>query len=136
MACLDTCALIDLADQGTHDAFLAISDRIRQLQAAGETLVTTRLTVAEIWVGIERSRDREKEMEAAKAALRHLQILEFDALAAEVFGQMKAHLLNRGQPRGDMDTLIAAVAKANGHAVVTRNNRHFEGIPGLAVLTY
>jgi predicted nucleic acid-binding protein len=36
----------------------------------------------------------------------------------------------------DMDVLIAAVALVHGERIVTRNTRHFEAIPGLAVESY
>lgn len=45
-------------------------------------------------------------------------------------------MLDQGTPAGEMDTLIAAVALAQGEALVTRNARHFEGIAGLTVLGY
>jgi len=35
-----------------------------------------------------------------------------------------------------MDLVIASVALANGHSVVTRNIRHFAGLPGLVVHSY
>jgi predicted nucleic acid-binding protein len=37
---------------------------------------------------------------------------------------------------GDMDVLIAAVAMANGHILVTRNINHFAQIPGLGLDSY
>jgi predicted nucleic acid-binding protein len=35
-----------------------------------------------------------------------------------------------------MDVLIASVVLVHGERIVTRNTRHFEGIPALAVESY
>lgn len=63
-------------------------------------------------------------------------ILEFDDAAARVFGRITAYLQTQGTPRGDMDVLIASVAVVHGERIVTRNTKHFEGLPGLLVETY
>jgi tRNA(fMet)-specific endonuclease VapC len=36
-----------------------------------------------------------------------------------------------GKPTGEIDAMIAAVARSRGDIVVTDNTRHFENIPGL-----
>jgi len=65
-----------------------------------------------------------------------LTILDFDEASARVFGRLTAELYARGTPRGDMDTLIASVVLVHGDRLVTRNAKHFEGIPALVVETY
>jgi predicted nucleic acid-binding protein len=136
MACLDTCAVIDLAGGGGSALLHSIRQLLAELRDAGEDLVTTRFNVAELQVGIERSRDRTREAGVVADALSALAILEFDAATAEDFGRLKAYFLDRGTPRSDMDLLIASVARVNSQSIVTRNSRHFDGIPGLTVLTY
>jgi tRNA(fMet)-specific endonuclease VapC len=92
-------------------------------------------TVAELWVGVERTRDRSREVGAVEAMLAPLIILDFDESLARVFGRITAHLYARGTPRGDMDVLIASVVLVHGDRLVTRNTRHFVGIPDLLVET-
>jgi predicted nucleic acid-binding protein len=44
--------------------------------------------------------------------------------------------LASGPSIGDHDLWIAALALQHGHAVVSRNERHFRRVPGLAFLSY
>ena len=136
MACLDTSALIDLSGRDGAAPRKRIRDTLRALLQDGEQLVTTRFNVAELWVGVARSQDPEAEREKIETLLSPLPVLEFDARCAEVFGYTLAHLQERGLPIGDMDTLIASVSLVSGHGVITRNEKHFERIPGLTVVTY
>lgn len=55
-------------------------------------------------------------------------ILPFDESAALVWARLMADGKARGRPRSALDTIIAAVAEANGCLVVTDNERDFEGI--------
>lgn len=75
-------------------------------------------------------------MQAVDIVLSPLVVLDFDESAAMTFGRITAYLQARGAPRGDMDVLIASVALVHGEQIVTRNTKHFEGIPGLIVETY
>jgi tRNA(fMet)-specific endonuclease VapC len=98
--------------------------------------MTTRFNVAELWVGVERTREREKELVAVETLLQPLTVLDFDESSARVFGRITAHLYAQGSPRGDMDVLIASVVLVHGDRLVTRNTRHFAGIPELIVESY
>lgn len=136
MACLDTSLLIDAAGGGGKRLKARARSKAAALLAAGEVLTTTRFNVAELWVGVERSRDREAERRAVEAIVTPLTVLDFDESSARVFGRITAHLRALGFPRGDMDVLIASVALVHGEVMVTRNPTHFEGVPGLGVDVY
>lgn len=136
MACLDTAILIDAAGRGGNQLRARAREKLARLVDEGEVLTTTRFTVAELWVGIERAEDREAEIQAVGRMLRPLIVLDFDEISARVFGRVTARLQAQGTPRGDMDVLIAAVALVHGERIVTRNRRHFEAIPGLVVESY
>jgi tRNA(fMet)-specific endonuclease VapC len=103
---------------------------------AGEILTTTRFTIAELWVGVERAQDWQGELVAVETMIEPLAVLDFDESSARVFGRITAQLYAEGSPRGDMDILIASVVLVHGGRLVTRNPRHFAGIPGLDVETY
>lgn len=136
MACLDTSALIDAAGRTGHPRRLLVRGLLAQLLATGQRLVTTRVCAAELWVGVERAQDRQRELNKVTALLSEFEVLELDDRSARLFGKNQAYLFDHGTPVGDMDVLIASIATANAEALVTRNPAHFERIPGLDVLSY
>jgi len=136
VACLDTTFLIDLSRRHSGRRARA-RNKLRNLAAKGERLSTTRFSVAEMYVGVFRARDREREREAVSTVLAGLDILEFDAASARAFGNLTARLQELGRPAGDMDVLIAATALSAGETkLVTRNPTHYGDIPGVAVEGY
>jgi len=135
VACLDTTLLVDLARPEGKWKRRALQ-KLRQVVDRGERLVTTRFNLAELYVGVERSDDPERDERAVQAVVGDLGVLDFDDRAARLFGQITAYLQKTGRPTGDMDVLIAATSMAAGHWLVTRNASHFENIPDFAVETY
>jgi tRNA(fMet)-specific endonuclease VapC len=136
MACLDTSFLLDVAGRGGRQLKARARAKLAALVEQGEVLTTTRFTVAELWIGVERSKDRQSELAAVEAMLEPLSILEFDESSARVFGRLTAHLQSLGTPCGDLDVLIASVVLVHGDWLVTQNVKHFAGMPELAVETY
>jgi tRNA(fMet)-specific endonuclease VapC len=63
-------------------------------------------------------------------------LLPFDEVSARKAAEIWAELRARGQPIGEVDTLIAGVALAHGLAVVSRNVVHFRRVSGLVVLDW
>lgn len=57
--------------------------------------------------------------------------MPFDDAAAHSYAAIRAALEKQGQPIGPNDTLIAAIALANGLTVVTHNAGEFSRVPGL-----
>jgi tRNA(fMet)-specific endonuclease VapC len=136
MACLDTTMLVDLARGRSRFGERAVR-KVHELLDRGETLVTTRLNVAELYVGVHLARDRDAELAKVRDLLPTLQIIEFDDRAAWLFAEATARLRRAGRPSGDMDVLIGAIASAAGHVLITRDRGHFlPGLPGLAVEDY
>jgi predicted nucleic acid-binding protein len=136
MAVLDTAAIIDLSRRASSPlrerAWAALRERLDE----GDLLATTRFNAAELLAGIHLARDPLAEATKVEFALRWLTILEFDDRSAQTYGKLYARLRRDGRLVADMDLLIASVAIANGDSVVTRNVRHFTGIPGLIVNSY
>jgi predicted nucleic acid-binding protein len=136
MACLDTTLLVDLLRSNPKRKREAI-EKIEILVKSRETIVTTRMNLAELYVGVELSDDPERDYEQVRGILDYVSvILELDDSAAQAFGQTTAHLRRLGRPAGDLDVLIAATALAHGHCLVTRNPAHFADIPHLVVECY
>lgn len=55
-------------------------------------------------------------------------VLPFDERAAVIWAELMADGKAAGRPRSALDTIIAAVARANDCIVVTDNERDFDGI--------
>ena len=128
--------LLDLAGRGGQGRMRRAGALVRKLLSGDEHLVTTRFNVAELYVGVERSDDPRRERTKVGRILTGLEVLDFDDSAAHIFGSLTAHLQVLGRPAGDLDVLIASVAIANAHILVTRNPRHFMNLPGLFVRGY
>jgi predicted nucleic acid-binding protein len=55
-------------------------------------------------------------------------VLSFDERAALIWARLMADGKAKGQPRSALDTIIAAVAEANGCIVVSDNEKDFASI--------
>jgi tRNA(fMet)-specific endonuclease VapC len=97
VACLDTILLVDLIRRSPGLRERALR-KIEELLECGELLVTTRLNMAELYVGVERSDDPDRERHVVETVLRGLGVLEFDERAARLFGRITALLPEIGRP--------------------------------------
>jgi tRNA(fMet)-specific endonuclease VapC len=136
MAVLDTSVLVDLLRGPRNRHYVRATRELASLRARGEAIATTRINIAELFVGVELSSDAQREREAIELLLQPMIVLELDELAAEHFGVVAAHLRRQGLPSGELDTLIGAIAIVNGQELLTRNLAHFARIPGLLVRGY
>jgi len=106
---------------------------------AEELLFTASVCQAEILAGIEILPDghRRRTLEAAAQAIFaddfDGRILPFDEKAARCYAENFAARKRAGKPTATTDLMIAAVARAKGATMVTRNTADFEGC-GLAVI--
>jgi tRNA(fMet)-specific endonuclease VapC len=91
------------------------------------------ITLAELEFGAAKSSRSESARLALAEFLLPLEIADFDAAAAGVYGLVRAALEKKGRPIGPLDTLIAAHALAVESVLVTNNTREFRRVPGLAV---
>jgi predicted nucleic acid-binding protein len=96
-----------------------------------ELLFTVAVCQAEILAGIEILPDgrRRRSLEAAARAIFAEdfdgRILPFDQTAAGLYAELFAARKRAGRPTATADLMIAAVARANGASVVTRDTRDF-----------
>lgn len=75
-----------------------------------------------------RRRERLAEMLAAVVRIYEDRILPLERLGAEWSAEFRARARKAGRNLDLGDALVAGVAKAHGLAVVTRNDRHFDGL--------
>ncbi len=98
-----------------------------------EEMCISAITYAELMYGVEKSMAVEKNRIALSLFLSPLTILEFQAIAAEEYGKVRAELESKGMPIGPMDLLIAGHARSEGFILVTNNTREFCRVEGLVV---
>ena len=91
------------------------------------------VTYAELVHGVEKSKAIERNRVALALLLANIEIMNFDSLAAESYGKIRADLEKAGTPIGPLDMMIAGHAKALGYTVVTNNTKEFERVKGLTL---
>lgn len=96
-------------------------------------VVMSSIVYFELFTGAEKSRDRDKAIEALNRMVERLQIVDFSREDAERAASLRALLESQGMAIGPLDTLIAGQALARGFAVATNNAREFSRVPGLRV---
>lgn len=99
----------------------------------GRDLCISTVTYGELVYGIKKSAAPERNRIAINSILLGISVVDFDAAAAEHFGDIFADLELRRMRIGDRDMMIAAHARSRGDTVVTNNLREFERVTGLAV---
>lgn len=91
------------------------------------------LTLGELVQGVARAPAGRKRALASwlRGVKRRFQgrILPLDAPVMEVWGTLMGESLSRGQPLPALDAMLAATALHHGLVLVTRNARHFAGLP-------
>jgi tRNA(fMet)-specific endonuclease VapC len=124
---LDTNACIALIKQKPAAA-------IRRLAALapGEAGLSS-VTLAELHYGVQKSAQTEQNAAALCEFLLPLEVVPFDAEAAEAYGRVRAGLEKIGTPIGALDTLIGAHALSLSAILITNNTREFGRIAGLRV---
>ena len=102
-----------------------------------DELVLPSPVVAEICYGIERlpagSRRRALLQQEFDRLRRVLRPEDWSVGAAEIFGEQKAALENRGETIEDMDLAIGAIALHLGATLATGNAKHFRRMNGLVM---
>jgi predicted nucleic acid-binding protein len=128
---LDTNILSNVAKPAPSEALMAwMGDQV------DTDLFIASLTVAEIRRGVlEKPAGKKRDQleswfsgPEGPQALFAGRILAFDEKAGLIWARLMADGKTKGRPRSGLDTIIAAVAEANGCVVVTDNEKDFEDI--------
>lgn len=96
----------------------------------GEDLFTTAVTTAELLAGVAVMPDGRRKADLENGVVRitslfGARILSFDHAAAHHYAALMRVRRQSGRPAGSFDIMIAAIARANGMAVATRNVADF-----------
>ncbi len=91
------------------------------------------VTVSELYYGVEKSSQSEKNLEALKGFLTLFQVIDFDHASAEAFGRIRSYLERKGTIIGPYDLQIASIAIAHNLTLVTNNTKEFARVDGLSL---
>ena len=110
---------------------------LKRLQKVNpEDICISSVTYAELVHGVEKSMAVEKNRLALSLLLANIEILDFDAEAANAYGKIRANLEKNGTPIGPLDMMIAGHAKSLGLTLVTNNEKEFKRVDGLKVVNW
>jgi tRNA(fMet)-specific endonuclease VapC len=129
LVCADTSFLIALERNDT-DALT----KMQELEKNGELVHTTAITVAEYFRGAYGSKNKAKALKDAKELLDRFSILDLDYESGRIWGELSFSL--KSGTIGDRDLFISSISLANKQALLTKNKKHFERVPGLRVETW
>ena len=126
--CLDTNVCIDLI-RGTS---VPVRRRFKEAIDDGSVLGVSSVVLHELWYGVAKSAQRERNTERLQAFLSGpLEILYWDDADARAAGEVRAQVEKDGYTIGAYDALIAAQAVRRGIPVVTANTKEFKRVDGL-----
>jgi tRNA(fMet)-specific endonuclease VapC len=93
-----------------------------------QNIKLSRITVAELEVLAHRSLQSKINFSAIHSFSQKLGVLEVGKETWQIFSMMKAETLNRGRKKGDLDILIASIAKQYEMILITNNTSHYEDL--------
>ena len=128
---LDTCFIIDLMDNNEK----AVA-KLRELELNNESIPITSLTVFELFSGLARSSNFDREKEKIVNVLSRQIILYFDEKSAEKAGEVDGYLAKKGEKIDAIDSMIAGIALSRNEKVLTRNVKDFSKVRGLGIEWY
>ena len=129
---LDSTFLIDLLDEDQGAV-----EKANDLHEGRHPLFIGTPVLYEVTTGILFRGSRQEAEVFARLAFRFT-VLPFDEPSARKAAEIQADMLRAGRPKQHTDVMVAAIAAAGGHSLVTRD-RDFEDIAaviGLSVESY
>ncbi|MHB8603754.1 MAG: type II toxin-antitoxin system VapC family toxin [Thermoplasmatota archaeon] len=129
---LDSSFVIDLLRNDRH-----ARAKIEEIESRALATHFVAPVLYEVAAGLAYTRSR-SEASRLRAALEGHDVLPFDESAAMRAADVRAELLRRGARKPEVDVMVAGIALAGGHIVVTRD-RDFDALAdstGLAIERY
>jgi tRNA(fMet)-specific endonuclease VapC len=129
-----------LLDTGIASDFInrrhGVFERARAEAARGNRIGIGVPVLAELVAGIERSANRDRNMQRLHRALPAPTLWPFDEEAAYEYGRVYAELLGLGRPMQVVDMMIAAIAFNLGGCTVVTKDGDLSAVPRLAVVNW
>ena len=124
---LDTNICIYIIKQRPKKVF----DRFRKL-VVGDIGISA-ITYAELEYGVANSQAPDRNRAALTEFLAPLELMDFQAEVAILYGSIRADLTHKGRLIGPLDLLIAAHALYLNMTLVTNNTKEFSRVPNLRI---
>jgi tRNA(fMet)-specific endonuclease VapC len=102
----------------------------RFVQYAGGIAISS-VTLAELFAGAYKRPQPAKLLSLIHDILQDVAVIEFDAVCAQQFGQVRGGLLQQGVSVPTFDLLIASTALTHNLTLVTHNTADYQNVPGL-----
>ncbi len=127
----DTSYLIDLMQDDE-----AAKTKAEELVSESVPVMVGTPTIFELYVGVGLAIKSSEERERVLDVIRALTQIPLDASSATRAGIVYAQKVREGARIDAEDAMIAGIALENQQTLLTRNVKHFGGIPGLKVEGY
>ena len=124
---LDTSVCVPLINRVDEQA------AARLLRHPRESVRLCSVVKAELHFGAQNSSRRAENLQRVEVFCRAFESLPFDDESARRYGIVRAQLRREGRPIGGNDLMIASIAIAHSHVLVTRNVGEFSPVTGLEV---
>ena len=105
----------------------------RLLEHSPGSVCLCSVVVAELHFGAQNSSRLAENLQRVEHFCRAFESLPFKDESARLYGIVRAQLRREGRPIGANDLMIASIAIANSHVLVTRNVGEFSRVSGLEV---
>jgi len=109
----------------------AVGRRIASAITHRRSVSVSTIGLFELWYGIGKSAQVDRNIRALEAFLGPLQVLAFDLEDGRIAGNIRAELERVGRPIGPYDYLIAAQAIRRELTLITANEKEFSRVSGL-----
>jgi len=108
-----------------------VGERIGAAIAERREVAVSTIGLFELWYGIAKSTQIDRNIRALETFLDPLKVLAFDSDDGRIAGDIRATLERGGRPIGPYDYLIAAQALRRNLTLVTANEKEFSRVGGL-----
>jgi len=111
------------------------NERIRQRmeELRGQGLALSAVSLAELWEGVNYSRDPLQSEHGLNDFLRRVSFVSIVEETCKLFGKERGRLRAAGKRVADFDLIIGVTARQHELTLLTNNRRHFENIEGLRI---
>lgn len=101
-----------------------------------ENLILSSIVLAELETGVRKSSRVAVHAKRLRFFAGQITPAVFDANASAHYGEIRAHLEQKGTSIGPLDMLIAAHARSLGARLITGNMREFRRVPDIECLAW